>query len=175
VPLIEKFQKVRFCSQYGVQSVKREFRLWLQKYLLTGLEDVATELVEDEDYEDFSKRLCGFLGVCAKTLKETYVLSSNYSSLLKTEARKKDQDPRYETDQKMLKLLKAAKDNFYKHAEVQKCLKFNKNDFIDLGDGNRLYNLDIQERFVTAHHPRHYYVPNATNCRLQLIIYIYFN
>lgn len=129
-----------------MQNVKREFRLWLQKYLLSGLEEVATELVEDEHYENFKKSLESFLETCAKVLKETYLLSSTYTSLLKTEAKKKDQDPRYESDHKTIKALKDAKDKFYKNSEVQKSLKFNKDDFIDIEDGYRVYNLDIQER-----------------------------
>ncbi|XP_008217333.1 uncharacterized protein LOC103318031 [Nasonia vitripennis] len=147
VPLIEKFQKVRFCTQYGVQNVKREFRLWLQKYLLSGLEEVATELVEDENYGDFKKILESFLETCSKVLKETYMLSSTYTSLLKSEAKKKDQDPRYEPDHKTIKALKDAKEKFYKNSEVQRSLKFNKDDFIDIEDGYRVYNLDIQERY----------------------------
>lgn len=148
VPLIEKFQKVRFCTQYGVHSVKREFRLWLQKYLLSGLEEVATELVNDPNYEDFRKSLCIFLESCSKLLKETYVVSSTYTSLLKNEAKRKDQDARYETDRKTFKALKDARDGFYKNSEVQKSLKFDKDDFVDLDDGNRVYNLEIQERYM---------------------------
>ncbi|XP_014208587.2 uncharacterized protein LOC106639465 [Copidosoma floridanum] len=146
-PLIEKFQKVRFCTQYGVQSVKREFRLWLQKYLLSGLEEVATDLMSDRSYEIFRESLCSFLESCTKLLKETFVLSSNYTSLLKTEAKKKDQDLKYESDHKTLKALKNARNNFYVNSEVAKSMKFDKNDFIDLDNGNRVYNLDIQERF----------------------------
>ncbi|KAJ8664759.1 hypothetical protein QAD02_006421 [Eretmocerus hayati] len=146
-PLIEKFQKVRFCTQYGVLSVKREFRLWLQKYLLSGLEEVATELVQDSDYESFCKDLCSFLESCSKLLKETFVLSSTYTSLLKTEAKKKDQDPRHESDHKTNKAMKEARDVFYRNSEVQKSLKCGKDDFIDLEDGARVYNLEIQEKY----------------------------
>ncbi|XP_011495538.1 PREDICTED: uncharacterized protein LOC105360345 [Ceratosolen solmsi marchali] len=144
VPLVEKYQKVRFCSQYGVQSVKREFRLWLQKYLLSGLEEVARELVDDEGYEKFRNYLCIFLEVCSKILRETYVLSSTYTSLLKSDARKKDQNPRYETDHKTLKSLKDARESFYKHTEVQRSLKFDENDFVDMGNGNKISGADAK-------------------------------
>ena len=129
-----------------MQSVKREFRLWLQKYLLTGLEEVATELVGEENYENFRKDLCTFLETCSKVLKETYVLSSNYTSVLKSEAKKKDQDPKYESDHKTQKAMKDARDHFYRNNEILRSLKFNKEDFIDLDDGNRVYNLEIQEK-----------------------------
>lgn len=129
-----------------MQSVKREFRLWLQKYLLTGLEEVATELLEDENYEDFRKELCNFIDNCLKILKETYVLSSNYTSILKSEAKKKDQDPCYETDHKSQKAMKDAKESLYRNNAIQRSLKFDKHDFIDLDEGHRVYNLDIQEK-----------------------------
>ncbi|XP_058809202.1 uncharacterized protein LOC131674499 [Phymastichus coffea] len=147
VPLIEKFQKVRFCTQYGVQSVKREFRLWLQKYLLIGLEEVATELLEDQNYEDFRQELCHFIDSCLKILKETYVLSSTYVSILKSEAKKKDQDPRYESDHKSQRAMKDTKESFYRNNAIQRSLKFDKHDFIDLDEGHRVYNLDIQEKY----------------------------
>lgn len=148
VALIEKFQKVRFCTQYGVLSVKREFRLWLQEYLLTGLEEASSELVSDPHYESFRESLLSFLESCTKVLKETYILSSNYTSIVKTEAKKKDQDSKYEMDHKSTKAMKEAKDKFYRNSEVQKSLKFSENDFVDLDAGNKVFNLDIQEKLV---------------------------
>lgn len=129
-------------------SVKREFRLWLQEYLLTGLEEASSDLVSDPDYENFRESLLVFLDSCAKILKETYILSSNYTSIVKTEAKKKDQDIKYEMDHKTTKAMKEAKDKFYRNMEIQKSLKFSENDFVDVDDGNKVFNLDIQEKFV---------------------------
>uniref|UniRef100_A0ABD2X269 Ubiquitin-like protease family profile domain-containing protein n=1 Tax=Trichogramma kaykai TaxID=54128 RepID=A0ABD2X269_9HYME len=148
VPLVEKFQKVRFCTQYGVQNVKREFRLWLQKYLLGGLEALCAELCSDPDYPSFRDEVGLFLDDCSRLLRETYLLSSAYTGLLKSEAKEKQQDPRHETDYKTMKAMKDARSAFYRNQEVSRSIKSDENDFVDIDDGHRVYNLDIQERRV---------------------------
>ncbi|XP_014226177.1 uncharacterized protein LOC106651975 [Trichogramma pretiosum] len=147
VPLVEKFQKVRFCTQYGVQNVKREFRLWLQKYLLGGLEALCAELCSDPDYPSFRDEVGLFLDDCSRLLRETYLLSSAYTGLLKSEAKEKQQDPRHETDYKTMKAMKDARSAFYRNQEVSRSIKSDENDFVDIDDGHRVYNLDIQERY----------------------------
>lgn len=69
-------------------------------------------------------------------------------SIVKTEAKKKNQDPKYEMDHKSTKAMKEAKDKFYRNSEVQKSLKFSENDFVDVDDGHKVFNLDIQEKLV---------------------------